>query len=80
MLSIILGTRPEIIKLYPLISLLKKEKINFNIIHTGQHYSNNLNNIFLKQLRIPKNKIINLKVGSTHHARQISLMAIGIEK
>ena len=38
MIGIILGTRPELIKLFPLIEKLKK-KINFKIIHTGQHYS-----------------------------------------
>ena len=56
MLSIVLGTRPEIIKLYPLINVLLKKKFNFNIIHTGQHYSNTLNDIFLNQFKIPKKK------------------------
>ena len=43
MIGIILGTRPEFIKLFPLIIKLKKKKINFKVIHTGQHYSKNLN-------------------------------------
>ena len=33
----VLGTRPEIIKLYPLIDHLKKNRMKFSIIHTGQH-------------------------------------------
>jgi UDP-N-acetylglucosamine 2-epimerase (non-hydrolysing) len=80
MLGIILGTRPEIIKLYPLIKVLLKKKFNFNIIHTGQHYSNSLNDIFLDQFKIPKKKIIYLKVISHLHGEQTALMTIGIEK
>ena len=80
MLGIILGTRPEIIKLYPLIKVLLKKKFNFNIIHTGQHYSNSLNDIFLDQFKIPKKKIIYLKVTSHLHGEQTALIKIGIEK
>ena len=39
MIIIILGTRPEIIKLFPIINLYYKKKIPFKIIHTGQHYN-----------------------------------------
>lgn len=79
MISIVLGTRPEIIKLSPLIKVLKKKKYNFNILHTGQHYSNNLNDIFLNQFQIPKNKIINLNVGSHSHAKQTAIIIEKIE-
>ena len=47
---VILGTRPEIIKLYPLINLFEKQKIPFQILHTGQHYTKSLSEIFLKDL------------------------------
>ena len=80
MILIILGTRPEIIKLYPIIDIFIKKKQSFKILHTGQHYSNKLSNQFLKQLQFPKNKIINLKVGSGNHGDQTSAMIIGIEK
>ena len=80
MISIIFGTRPEIIKLFPLIEVFKRKKVDFSLIHTGQHYSANLNNIFLDQLKIPKKKIHNLKIGSHDHGKQTSLMTIKIEK
>lgn len=80
MIAVILGTRPEIIKLFPLIEIFKKKNINFTLIHTGQHYSKNLNNIFLDELNIPKKKIYNLKIGSHNHGKQTSLMTIRIEK
>jgi UDP-N-acetylglucosamine 2-epimerase (non-hydrolysing) len=79
MIIIVLGTRPEIIKLYPIIDCFLKKKILFKIIHTGQHYSKSLNNIFLNQFRIPENKIIHLKIGSYSHGRQTALMMTKIE-
>ncbi|MEM1548873.1 MAG: UDP-N-acetylglucosamine 2-epimerase (non-hydrolyzing), partial [Thermoproteota archaeon] len=44
--SIILGTRPEIIKMSPIIRELEKRGIDFFILHTGQHYSYNMDKIF----------------------------------
>ena len=38
MIAVILGTRPEIIKLFPLIEIFKKKKINFILIHNSQNY------------------------------------------
>ena len=56
MISILFGTRPEIIKLYPIIEIFKKKKIDFSIIHTGQHYNEKLSNQFINQFKFPKNK------------------------
>lgn len=56
------GTRPEIIKLAPIINLLKKRKIILQLVHSGQHYSSNMSKIFLNDFNI--NKIqYNLKLG-----------------
>ncbi len=38
-ISVVLGTRPEIIKMSPIIRYLEQIQENFFIIHTGQHYS-----------------------------------------
>lgn len=48
--TFILGTRPEIIKLSPLIRLCRKKKIPFKIIHSGQHYSYAMDRVFFKEL------------------------------
>lgn len=61
----ILATRPEIIKCSPLIKLFIKKKINFFLIHTGQHYSFNLDKIFFKELKLPLPKY-NLHIRSKH--------------
>ena len=47
-LSIILGTRPEIIKLAPIVKELEKRNIEFFILHTGQHYSYNMDRVFFQ--------------------------------
>ncbi|MDP3791504.1 MAG: UDP-N-acetylglucosamine 2-epimerase (non-hydrolyzing) [Candidatus Omnitrophota bacterium] len=54
LLTFILGTRPEIIKLSPLIRLCQKRRIPFNIIHSGQHYSYDMDRVFFKELGLPK--------------------------
>ena len=80
MLIIVLGTRPEIIKLFPIIEVFLKKKIPFKIIHTGQHYSSKLSDIFIKQLKLPANKMVNLSVGSANHGSQTALMIMRIEE
>lgn len=57
------GTRPEIIKLAPIINLLKKKKSNFKLIYSGQHYSKNMRDIFLNKFKIHKIDY-DLKLGS----------------
>ena len=71
--SIILGTRPEIIKMVPIIRECQKRQIDFFILHTNQHYSENLDKIFFKELQLPYPKY-NLKVGSGTHAEQTGKM------
>ena len=39
--AVVLGTRPEIIKLAPVIRILESEGTDYFILHTGQHYSYN---------------------------------------
>lgn len=48
------GTRPEIIKLAPIIKLVKNKKVNYKLIFSGQHYSKNMSKIFFKQFGINK--------------------------
>ena len=76
---IILGTRPEIIKMSPIIRVCQKNKIDFAILHTNQHYSQNLDKIFFKELNLPQPKY-NLNIGSGTHAEQTGKILIGIEK
>lgn len=75
--AIVLGTRPEIIKMAPVIKGLEKRMSDFFIIHTGQHYSDNINQIFFEQLHLPAPKY-NLEVGYGSHAEETGKMLAGI--
>lgn len=59
----IVGTRPEIIKMSPIIRLCIQRNINNIIIHSGQHYSPNMDKIFFEELKLPLPHA-NLNVGS----------------
>ena len=79
MIVIILGTRPEIIKMVPLIRVCEKKKINYQLIHTGQHYSYEMDKIFFRELELPEADY-NLDVGSGTHGEQTAKILTGIEK
>jgi len=79
MISIILGTRPEIIKMSPIIRECEKKGINYFLLHTGQHYSKNMDAVFFDQLDIPEPEY-NLSVGSAPPGEQTGKMLTGIEK
>lgn len=51
--ALIFGTRPEIIKLSSLIRLFEKNRVPYFMIHTGQHYSQDMDRIFFKELELP---------------------------
>jgi len=78
MISIILGTRPEIIKMSPIIRACQHKRIPFFILHTGQHYSYEMDRTFFKDLQLPE-PTYNLDVGSGSHAVQTSKIMTGIE-
>ena len=78
-LVVIVGTRPEIIKMSPIIRECERKNLNYFILHTGQHYSYNMDKIFFEQLDLPKPKY-NLDVGSGSHAGQTAKLLTGIEK
>jgi len=75
--AIILGTRPEIIKMSPIIRELQSRTSEYFILHTGQHYSYKMDKVFFKELDLPAPKY-NLNVGSTSDTEQIGNMLIGI--
>ena len=79
MIAIILGTRPEIIKMSPVIRSCQKRGADFFVLHTGQHYSYEMDRVFFEQLGLPSPDF-NLDVGSKSHAEQSGLIMTGIEK
>jgi UDP-N-acetylglucosamine 2-epimerase (non-hydrolysing) len=76
---IVVGTRPEIIKMAPVIKELEKRGAEFIFIHTGQHYDYEMSKIFVEELALPRpNESFTLE--STNPAAQIGEMMIMLEK
>jgi UDP-N-acetylglucosamine 2-epimerase (non-hydrolysing) len=51
---VVVGTRPEIIKMAPLIRALHRSKIPSTFVHCGQHYDYNMSQQFIENLELPK--------------------------
>jgi len=77
-IGIIVGTRPEIIKMAPVIRECQNRKISYFIIHSNQHYSEEMDSIFFKELNLPKPHY-NLGVGSGLHSNQTGNILIKME-
>lgn len=76
---VVLGIRPDIINYQPIVKQLKKKKLDFVIVHTGQHYSYFFDKLFFKQLNFPKPDY-HLKIGSGTQAQQLSRLVSKFEK
>ena len=78
----IIGARPQIIKAAALSRAIKNkfsDKIKEVIVHTGQHYDENMSQVFFDELGIPTPDY-NLGVGSGSHGAQTAKMIEGIEE
>ena len=78
-IATILGTRPEIIKMAPIIDEIAKRGIDQIVLHTGQHYDKEMSDNFFRDLEIPSPDY-NINVGSASHGKQTGLMMKGIEE
>lgn len=82
--DIIAGTRPNFIKIAPLVRALQLacdsgKSINFRLIHTGQHYDENMSESFFKQLNIPQPHF-NFCAGGGSQAKQTATILIAYEE
>jgi len=83
----VVGVRPNFMKIAPIINEMdkynfaysRKEVFEYLLVHTGQHYDDNMSNYFFKDLQIPPPDIY-LGVGSGTHAEQTAKIMIKFEK
>ena len=74
----ILGARPQFIKASAVSRVFNQQGIAEILLHTGQHYDNNMSDIFFRELDIPVPKY-NLGIGSGGHGKQTGEMLAKIE-
>ncbi len=77
-IATILGARPQFIKCGPVSKELRK-KYEEIIIHTGQHYDEEMSDVFFEEFGLPKPDY-ELCIGSGMHGEQTGKMLIAIEK
>lgn len=74
----VVGTRPEIIKMAPVIKELERRRVDFVFVHTGQHYDYEMSRVFIEELGLPKPHV-SFELSNTRPASQIGEMTIKLE-
>ncbi|AIY78799.1 UDP-N-acetylglucosamine 2-epimerase [Clostridium botulinum 202F] len=74
----VIGARPQFIKAATVSNKIRKNGNSEILVHTGQHYDNNMSDIFFEELGIPKPDY-NLNIGSSNHGNQTGSMLCALE-
>lgn len=75
----VVGARPQFIKLKPVHESILRAGFSHRVIHTGQHYDQNMSEVFFRGLELPSPNV-NLGIGSGSHAETTGKMLVSIEK
>ena len=76
---LVAGARPNFMKIAPLYKALMKRGAEILLLHSGQHYDENMSQVFFDDLGIP-NPDIHLGVGSGTHAKQTAAVMVAFEE
>jgi UDP-N-acetylglucosamine 2-epimerase (non-hydrolysing) len=80
MLYLVAGARPNFMKIAPIVRALKAQQaLSFKIIHTGQHYDREMNDVFFEELGIPQPDVF-MAAGGGSHAQQTAKIMVGFEE
>lgn len=79
MIVTVVGNRPQFIKMAPVSHELRRRGIKEYIIHTGQHYDENMSQVFFDELEIPTPDL-NLSVHSSKHGAMTADMLARLEE
>lgn len=77
MIGIVVGTRPEIIKMASIVRACIDRGAPYLLLHTGQHYSFEMDEVFFRELELPQPHH-NLEVGSGSQVYQIAAITSGM--
>ncbi len=77
-IAVVVGTRPEIIKMSPVVRALAARDADHQLIHTGQHYDDYISDIFFKELELQRPNV-HLAVGSGSQGEQTGKALMRLE-
>jgi UDP-N-acetylglucosamine 2-epimerase (non-hydrolysing) len=87
-IAVVAGARPNFMKIAPIVRALRERAnaalqsgidLRVPIVHTGQHYDENMSEVFFRELEIPAPDR-HLEVGSGSHAEQTARIMVAFEK
>src|SRR5580704_7813597 len=80
LIHLIVGARPNFMKIAPLWHALRRfeEEFEVAIVHTGQHYDDEMSDVFLRQFGLPQPSHL-LGIGSGSHAQQTAAIMVAYE-
>ncbi len=83
-LTLVAGARPNFVKIAPIIDQINKQiekdmMIEYDLVHTGQHYDKKMSKDFFDELNIP-NPTVNLECGGGSQAEMTAKIMVSFEK
>lgn len=80
LIYLVAGARPNFMKIAPIVRALQAQSaLSFKIIHTGQHYDRDMNDVFFEELGIPQPDVF-MAAGGGSHAQQTAKIMVGFEE
>ena len=80
LIYLVAGARPNFMKIAPIVRALQAQSaLSFKIIHTGQHYDREMNDVFFEELGIPQPDVF-MAAGGGSHAQQTAKIMLGFEE
>jgi UDP-N-acetylglucosamine 2-epimerase (non-hydrolysing) len=77
---LVAGARPNFMKIAPIVRALRAHKrLDFRIIHTGQHYDREMNEVFFEELGIPQPDTF-MAAGGGSHSQQTAKIMVAFEE
>jgi UDP-N-acetylglucosamine 2-epimerase (non-hydrolysing) len=80
LIYLVAGARPNFMKIAPIVRALQSQSaLTFKIVHTGQHYDRDMNEVFFEELGIPQPDIF-MGAGGGSHAAQTAKIMVAFEE
>jgi UDP-N-acetylglucosamine 2-epimerase (non-hydrolysing) len=84
LIYLVAGARPNFMKIAPIVRALQAQpegqtRLSFKIIHTGQHYDREMNDVFFEELGIPQPDVF-MAAGGGSHAQQTAKIMVAFEE